>query len=64
MRTLHIDDVEGQPVLGTLRWQPIRRPLGNTAGNAGDEVVEEHTEQAHEEAYVVIRGHATFTVDG
>ena len=35
-----------------------------TAANAGDEVVEEHTEQTEEEAYVVIRGHATFTVDG
>jgi hypothetical protein len=52
-------------------WQPVRRPLGitafginaYTAVNAGDEVVEEHTEQTHEEAYVVVRGHATFTVD-
>jgi len=59
-------------VLGTLMWKPVRRPLGisafginaYTAGNAGDEVVEDHTEQTHEEAYVVIRGHATFTVDG
>ena len=72
MRTLRIDDVEGLPVLGTLMWQPIRRPLGitafginaYTAASAGDEVVEEHTEQTHEEVYVVIRGHATFTVDG
>src|SRR5439155_20074244 len=55
----------------TLVWQPVRRPLGitafginaYTAGAAGDEVVEEHTEQTHEEAYIVIRGHATFTVD-
>ena len=70
MRTLRIDDVEGLPVLGTLLWQPLRRPLGitafginaYTASNAGDEVVEEHTEQSHEEAYVVIRGHAAFTV--
>lgn len=72
MRTLRIDDIEGLPVLGTLMWQPVRRPLGitafginaYTADKAGDEVVEEHTEQAEEEAYVVIRGHATFTVDG
>jgi hypothetical protein len=71
MRTLRIDDVEGLPVLGTLMWQPVRRPLGitafginaYTATNAGDEVVEEHTEQSHEEAYIVIRGHAAFTVD-
>jgi hypothetical protein len=72
VRTLRIDDVEGLPVLGTLVWQPVRGPLGisafginaYTAGEAGDEVVEEHTEQTQEEAYVVIRGHATFTVDG
>jgi peptidoglycan/xylan/chitin deacetylase (PgdA/CDA1 family) len=71
VRTLRIDDVEGLPVLGTLMWQPVRRPLGitafginaYTATNAGDEVVEEHTEQSHEEAYIVIRGHATFTVE-
>jgi hypothetical protein len=37
-----------------------------TAANAGDEVVEEHTEEqlGHEEIYVVMSGHATFTVDG
>jgi hypothetical protein len=37
-----------------------------TAASAGDEVVEEHTEQqlGHEEIYAVISGHATFTVDG
>lgn len=71
MKVLRIDDIEGLPVLGTLLWQPVRRPLGitafginaYTAGAAGDEVVEEHTEQTHEEAYIVIRGHATFAVD-
>ena len=37
-----------------------------TAANAGDEVVEKHTEETlgHEEIYAVISGHATFTVDG
>ena len=72
MKTLRIDDIEGLPVLGTLMWQPVRKPLGitafginaYTAANAGDEVVEDHTEQFDEEAYVVIRGHALFTVDG
>ncbi|MES1246348.1 MAG: hypothetical protein ABUS54_01590 [Actinomycetota bacterium] len=74
MKKLAIDDIEGLPVLGTLMWKPVRRPLGitafgvnaYTATNAGDEVVEEHTEEqlGHEEIYVVIRGHATFTVDG
>jgi uncharacterized cupin superfamily protein len=74
VKTLRIDDIEGVPVLGTLMWKPVRRPLGITAfgvntyvaTNAGDEVVEQHTEEqlGHEEIYVVIRGHATFTVDG
>ena len=74
MKTLRIDDVEGLPVLGTLLWKPVRKPLGVTAfginayvaQNAGDEVVEEHTEEqlGHEEIYAVIRGHAVFTVDG
>ena len=72
MKTLRIDDVEGLPVLETLVWRPVRKPLGitafginaYTAANAGDDVVEDHVEQTHEEAYVVIRGHATFTVDG
>jgi len=72
VKTLRIDDVEGLPVLDTLVWRPVRKPLGitafginaYTAANAGDDVVEDHVEQTHEEAYVVIRGHATFTVDG
>ena len=74
MKTLRLDDVEGIPVFGTLVWKPIRKTLGvtafginaYTAGEAGDEVVEEHTEEplGHEEIYAVIRGHATFTVDG
>ena len=74
MKTLRLDDVEGLPVLGTLMWKPVRKPLGvtafginaYTAAAAGDEVVEDHTEEpsGHEELYVVIRGHATFTVDG
>ena len=74
MKTLRLDDVEGVPVFGTLVWKPVRRPLGitsfgvnaYTAENAGDEVVEDHTEEAtgHEEIYVVVHGHATFTVDG
>jgi quercetin dioxygenase-like cupin family protein len=74
VKTLRIDDVEGVPVFGTLVWKPIRRTLGvtafginaYTAANAGDEVVEEHTETqlGHEEIYAVLTGHATFTVDG
>ena len=74
MKTLRLDEVEGLPVLGTLSWKPVRKALGvtafginaYTAANAGDEVVEEHTEEqlGHEEIYVVMSGHATFTVDG
>jgi hypothetical protein len=74
MKVLRLDEIEGIPVFGTLVWKPIRRPLGvtafginaYTAGEAGDEVVEDHTEQqlGHEEIYVVVTGHATFTVDG
>jgi hypothetical protein len=74
VKTLRLDELEGIPVFGTLVWKPVRKTLGvtafgvnaYTAANAGDEVVEEHTEQqlGHEEIYVVIAGHATFTVDG
>ena len=74
MKILRVDEVEGIPVFGTLLWKPVRRPLGvtafginaYTAVNAGDEVVEEHTEEqlGHEEIYFVHTGHAVFTVDG
>jgi hypothetical protein len=74
MKTLRLDEIEGIPVFGTLSWKPVRKTLGvsafginaYTAASAGDEVVEEHTEEqlGHEEIYVVISGHATFTVDG
>jgi hypothetical protein len=74
VKVLHLDEIEGIPVFGTLMWKPVRKTLGvtafginaYTAANAGDEVVEEHTEQqlGHEEIYAVVSGHATFTVDG
>jgi hypothetical protein len=74
VKVLRLSEIEGIPVFGTLSWKPIRRPLGitafginaYTAGAAGDEVVEDHTEtqNGHEEIYAVIAGHATFTVDG
>jgi tetratricopeptide (TPR) repeat protein len=74
-RVISIDDVESLPVVGgTLCWHPLRHELGigafgmnaYTAANAGDLVVEEHTEEAlgHEEVYVVLAGRATFTLDG
>jgi tetratricopeptide (TPR) repeat protein len=74
MKLLRLDELEGIPVLGTLVWKPVRKTLGvtafginaYTAAAAGDEVVEEHdeTQLGHEEVYVVVSGHALFTVDG
>jgi hypothetical protein len=74
VKILRLDEIEGIPVLGTLSWKPVRRPLGvtafginaYTAAIAGDEVVEDHTEEqlGHEEIYFVHTGHAVFTVDG
>lgn len=74
MKVLRLDEIDGIPVLGSLLWKPVRRPLGitafgvnaYTAANAGDEVVEDHTEVqlGHEEIYFVHTGHAVFTVDG
>ena len=74
MKRLSLDEVEGIPVFGSLVWKPVRKTLGvtafginaYTAANAGDEVVEDHTElqHGHEEIYAVVAGHATFTVDG
>jgi quercetin dioxygenase-like cupin family protein len=74
VKVLRLDEIEGVPVFGTLVWKPVRKPLGvtafginaYTAAAAGDEVVEDHTEEpnGHEELYLVVKGHATFTVDG
>jgi quercetin dioxygenase-like cupin family protein len=74
-QVLAIGDVQPLAVLnGTLQWRPLRRTLGvrafginaYTAANAGDDVVEEHTETSlgHEEIYLVLNGRATFTVNG
>jgi hypothetical protein len=74
VKILRVDEIEGIPVLGTLVWKPVRRSLGitafginaYTAAHAGDEVVEDHTEEqlGHEEIYFVHTGQAVFTVDG
>jgi tetratricopeptide (TPR) repeat protein len=74
-RTVHLDDLEAIPGPGSLTWRPVRATLGirafgtnaYTAGEAGDDVVEPHTENgdlAHEELYFVARGRAVFTIDG
>ena len=67
-------ELESLPGPGTLRWTPVRRHFGitayginaYTAGEAGQDVVEEHTEErlGHEELYVVVSGSATFVLDG
>jgi tetratricopeptide (TPR) repeat protein len=66
--------LESLPGPGTLRWTPVRRHFGitayginaYTAGEAGQDVVEEHTEErlGHEELYLVVSGRATFVLDG
>jgi len=74
-QSVRLDEIEPIPVVnGTLLWRPVRRTLGigafgvnaYVAPKAGDCVVEEHTEEplGHEEIYVVLSGHATFTLDG
>jgi quercetin dioxygenase-like cupin family protein len=69
----HVDELEELPVnKGEFVWRPVRRRFGITAfgtnaytGKAGQRVIEEHTEEGgHEELYVVLRGRATFTLDG
>lgn len=73
-QSVRIDDIEPISVVnGTLLWRPVRRTLdigafgvnAYIAPNAGDDVVEEHTERSlgHEEAYLVLAGRATFTLD-
>jgi len=73
-RVGHLDELDRVPVEQGLEWRPVRRQLGiqgfgvnaYTSAKVGDWVVEEHTEEqlGHEEAYIVVRGRATFTLDG
>jgi tetratricopeptide (TPR) repeat protein len=71
-QTLRLDEIERAGTSGY--WMPLRRRLGieafgvNAWGSAKDgaEIIGEHDEvpSGHEELYVVISGHAVFTVDG
>jgi mannose-6-phosphate isomerase-like protein (cupin superfamily) len=74
-QSIRIDEIDPISVVdGTLLWRPVRRTLdigafginAYVAPNAGDDVVEEHTESTlrHEEVYVVLTGRATFTLGG
>jgi tetratricopeptide (TPR) repeat protein len=71
------DELDRIPISEGLVWHPVRRRLGirafgvnaYTSESAGGHVVEEHDElqggaAGHEELYVVVRGHAVFTIDG
>jgi tetratricopeptide (TPR) repeat protein len=68
----HVSELESLKAPGTLRWSPVRRRFGitafganaYTAKEAGQDVVEEHTERTlgHEELYVVLAGRARFTL--
>ena len=73
-QSVHLDEIEPIPVVGgKLLWRPVRRTLdigafginSYVAPEAGDDVVEEHTEKTygHEEVYLVLAGRATFTLD-
>jgi quercetin dioxygenase-like cupin family protein len=67
-----LDDLPAAPGPGSLTWRAVRATLGlrafgtnaYTAERAGDDVVEPHTEDEHEELYFVARGRATFRLDG
>lgn len=68
-----IDELEELPINGgEFVWRPVRRRFGINAfgtnaytAHAGQRIVEEHDEKdGHEEMYVVLRGRATFTLDG
>ncbi|MFO7571087.1 MAG: hypothetical protein R6W48_00605 [Gaiellaceae bacterium] len=69
-----LSEIETVPVPESLTWIPVRRHFeidafgvnAYTAPEAGQEVVELHTEdvRGHEELYVVVAGKATFTLDG
>jgi tetratricopeptide (TPR) repeat protein len=70
----HVDELESILVAHGLQWRPIRRRFdvrafgvnAYTSEEVGTQVVEEHTESQlqHEELYLVLRGSATFTLDG
>jgi hypothetical protein len=75
VKIVRIDEVEPSGAYGA-KWIPLRVELGIAAfglsayvGDRGDVVVPRHRETGggaggHEEVYVVVRGRATFVVDG
>ncbi len=72
-RAISLFDAETTESVEGLHWLPVRRALdvgafgvnAFRAERAGDPVIEEHEESpGQEELYVVLRGRATFTIDG
>jgi tetratricopeptide (TPR) repeat protein len=76
-KAISVAELDAIPVDEGLVWHPIRRRLGirafginaYTSDSLGGQVVEEHDETGsgaggHEELYIVMRGRATFTLDG
>jgi tetratricopeptide (TPR) repeat protein len=73
-----LEEIRGPRSRHGYDWHPIRRHFGigafganaNVAREAGDVVVDEHDEVGNgpdggqQELYVVLRGHATFELDG
>lgn len=70
-----LDDLVGYEIPGQARWHTIRSTLGVeafgvnawTTTEDGQQLIGEHDEasgEGHEELYVVLAGHATFTLDG
>jgi hypothetical protein len=73
----NLDSLDAIPVGDGVVWRPVRRQFdirafginAYTSEAAGQRIVEEHDELGsgaggHEELYIVVRGRATFTVDG
>lgn len=74
-KVVHVDEIEPVQGPGSLVWRPVRLTLGvrafgcnaYTAGAAGQDVVEPHTEDpklGHQELYFVAAGRARFEIDG
>jgi quercetin dioxygenase-like cupin family protein len=70
-KVLRLDQVQAIPGPGSLTWRPVRLELGirafgcnaYTAAEAGQDVVEPHTEDDHQELYFVTAGRAEFMID-
>jgi quercetin dioxygenase-like cupin family protein len=70
MTVVRLQDIARVDVAG-IHWHPLRRTLGISAfgtnaysADAGEVLIEPHTEDSDEEMYVLITGRATFTLGG